>query len=152
MAVRNSDAKWTRLLIENACDFDIRGEDGSMALFEALGQALFDNAQLFLSRGVSFTAVSQDRQTPLHFAVKYGHGHSQPRANFMRSLIHQGVNLNTQDRKGRTALHIAVSIDDEEAVQLLCEEGINVMLKDAVGETAGEKLKSYEKPSKRGDL
>lgn len=46
--------------------------------------------------------------------------------------------LNLRDKHGRTALHIAVTVNDSYIVKLLITRGIDVSVKDDDGKTAEE--------------
>lgn len=60
---------------------------------------------------------------------------SSGRKNEITSLIADGVDLNLQDKRGQTALHLASKNGHVETVILLLENGANVNLKDYAGWT-----------------
>lgn len=51
-------------------------------------------------------------------------------------VVQSGVDLNSTDASGRTALHYAVAADNGEAVRVLLLAGIDPEIKDAEGRTA----------------
>lgn len=56
--------------------------------------------------------------------------------NFIEFLQQYGVDINTRDREGRTALHLAAANNDDEAICRLCELGADRNLKARNGRTA----------------
>lgn len=63
----------------------------------------------------------------LHHAIKNQH------FALVEFMVHHGVDINTQDEKGRTALQIATANNDEEAMSRLIELGAEVKAQDNLG-------------------
>lgn len=55
----------------------------------------------------------------------------QPR--FIKSIVGQGLPVDTKDKKQLTALHHAISVNSLEAVQALCEAGADITMEDMDG-------------------
>jgi len=65
--------------------------------------------------------------TPLMAAIFHGN------TNIIQYLLTRNVNVNLQDREGRTALMWAITTEDTNTVRLLLERGANIMIKDKTG-------------------
>lgn len=107
------DMEKTRCQLEQAC----RNND-------------IEVAKICYLRGASLSEPLPSGDLPLMYAMK--------RQNFpFVEFLHQyGVDINMRDQEGRTALHIAASNNDDEAICRLVELGAKRKLKDRKGETA----------------
>jgi ankyrin repeat protein len=56
----------------------------------------------------------------------------------IKYLLAQGLTPNATDRKGNTALHIAVAEQDADIVKVLCENGCRVEAMNMVGMTPAD--------------
>ncbi|MEN7974124.1 MAG: ankyrin repeat domain-containing protein [Verrucomicrobiota bacterium] len=54
----------------------------------------------------------------------------------LETLLRHGVDPDLPDGKGRTALHLAIAIENHAAAHLLIEEGADVYIRDNMGRTA----------------
>ncbi|XP_072827161.1 uncharacterized protein [Vicugna pacos] len=70
-----------------------------------------------------------DSRTALHLACASGHG------GVVALLLERGCQVNTQDRKKRTALIKAVQCEAEECTDILLKSGANVNAADVLGNT-----------------
>lgn len=68
--------------------------------------------------------------TPLMAAIESGN------SDVIQYLLTQNINLNAQDRNGRTALMWAISQHDTNTIVKLLERGAAVAIKDKMGATA----------------
>ena len=68
--------------------------------------------------------------TPLHHAVKSGN------ISVVSVIVHEGANVNAQDRDGNTALHLAALFNHERAWNLLIDHGALIDVENASHLTA----------------
>lgn len=66
-------------------------------------------------------------EVPLHHAIRNQH------FAFVEFLVEHGVDINTEDDKGRTALQIAAANNDQKAMCRLVELGAEVKAQDNLG-------------------
>jgi len=66
-------------------------------------------------------------EVPLHHAIRNHH------FAFVDFLVEHGVDINTEDDKGRTALQIAAANNDQKAMCRLVELGAEVKAQDNLG-------------------
>ncbi|XP_055021305.1 NF-kappa-B inhibitor zeta [Boleophthalmus pectinirostris] len=101
-----------------------------------LGSSLFHwqiQAQLKKIKGVPTEVLSMrdvDGDTPLHIAVAQG---KRPLAYVLASIMSASGTLNTPERNGQTALHIATATDQPLIVSDLLEHGAQVHMRDTWG-------------------
>ncbi|NJN07509.1 MAG: ankyrin repeat domain-containing protein [Richelia sp. RM1_1_1] len=69
-------------------------------------------------------AVDNDKETPLHTAIK-----NQDK-KLIKKLIDNDDNINSSNTVGATPLHYAASFGDEEIINLLINKGANVKATD----------------------
>jgi hypothetical protein len=79
-----------------------------------------------LPRGMLSEKLSSG-EAPLHHAMRNQY------FAFVEFLVQHGVDINTQDEKGRTALQIAAAINDKDAMCRLIELGADVKAQDNLG-------------------
>lgn len=89
---------------------------------------------VYLSNGVNINSVNEFGDSPL---IKIVRSSSEKRTNFklIKYLIAKGANINQQDRKGRSSLHIAVENGNYKLSRFLTRNGIISDLKDINGKT-----------------
>ena len=56
----------------------------------------------------------------------------------MKMLLQRGATVNDKDKRGCTALHIAVSYNSVEAMQLLLQHGASVNIVDRFNQTPND--------------
>ncbi|KAJ4292703.1 hypothetical protein N0V90_009366 [Kalmusia sp. IMI 367209] len=111
-------------LIEHGADVTLRNPHGPNVLQAALASPLSKDKEsitkvfeLLLSRGAAVHTAYSDGSTLLHHAVRPGLG----LVKIAQQLIQHGVNINTQDTLGNTALHVAAT--SPPCVTLLLKHG-----------------------------
>ncbi len=77
--------------------------------------------------------------TPMHRLVAYRHL-APERELCIDRLIYMGADLNAQDNKGKTPMHIAVQFGAPRLVKKLINEGADVNIKDQEGKTPMDRL------------
>src|SRR5205085_9997218 len=100
-----------------------------------------DIVKLLLDRKANIAAKTIEDCTPLHAAVGMGPAPlyvplPPPDVKLINLLIERGADPKAIDRRGRTALHGAVSAGDAAVTELLLDLGILVNAKDKKGRTA----------------
>ena len=118
---------------------DISDYDGNKPLHYAAGKTEVDFLialgieEYFLSTPMeiqnnrfklSVNAKNKEGNTPLHYAAATQHA---------RLLVKNGADLNTQNERGETALHLAINNDNEELASFLLSVGANPHLKTKHG-------------------
>ena len=81
-------------------------------------------ALLLVQHGANVKIISQDKQTPLHFAAKSGH------QDLARELLAQGMDPDAPDDNGWTPLHFASLNGHAGIAQLLLDHNANVTAED----------------------
>lgn len=74
--------------------------------------------------------LDEDPNAVFPLAARDGH------LGVVATLINRGLDINSRDRAGRTALHIAVEMSNEGLLQLLLEHGADLDAQDDLYETA----------------
>ena len=101
------------LLLAGA-DVSKKDQSGRTPLHEAVqGNASFIIVQVLLDFGADIRARDGQGMMPLHLAAYY----DQPK--IMSSLLRRGAAINDIDWTGRTALHIAISLNNYNVLRLL---------------------------------
>jgi ankyrin repeat protein len=77
-------------------------------------------------------------RTVLHMMTDCGPDARYDEANILvaKKIIERGVDINSQDKFGKSALHIAAAKCSDVLIKLLVEEGTNLKLRDQEGMTA----------------
>jgi len=73
--------------------------------------------RLLIGRGADVNAANQNRQTPLHWSVMYGH------KEILELLIENKANVNAKDKNGATPLQWAQRNEYQKIVDLLATYG-----------------------------
>ncbi len=94
-----------------------------------------------LERGADASIADRAGITPLRQATEIGF------VDAARVLIARGTNVNQENARGETALHIAVQRRDMAMVRMLVEAGANPDMQDSV---AGKSARDYASEDPRG--
>lgn len=118
-----------------------------------------ETIQMTLDQGVNVNARDKDGQTPLHalattrtysflpsflpaatgqFMTKYG----ETLSYILRMLMEVEINLDAQDRKRNTALHL---LHFNKTAEAIMEQGANVLIRNNKNRTPFEHLRSISK-------
>ncbi|EAY04915.1 ankyrin repeat protein, putative [Trichomonas vaginalis G3] len=95
----------------------------------------YNNLQAFL--------VYLDQTNQMNKCFIYSSGFNIP--SLCQYFLSNGVDINTKDNFGKTALHIATVYNSIEVVEYLIEQGININSQDDEGETALHYTVSYNR-------
>jgi len=102
--------------------------------------AMFD---MLLFADVEFDSITKSGQTPLHFLLG---ARAEAGASCdedvliaaMERLLSEGIDLDTQDQRGMSALHLAATHGLSRIVNRLLREGANRNARDSLGRTPHE--------------
>ncbi|KAK4243566.1 ankyrin repeat-containing domain protein [Corynascus novoguineensis] len=124
MAVQKGSRKIVQLLLQHGADCNAKDNQGLTPLIHAIIEEQDDIAGILLSHGAQIQIVDNYQRSPLHWTVL------KRQDRLLRVLIkHCEQNaeiINTYDIEGRTALHIAINLGWDAAVEILLEAGADV--------------------------
>ena len=130
-AVKNTDAKAVRSLLQQHVDVNAAEADGFTALHWAAQRDNLEIADLLLSDGANVKAASRYNITPLSLACTNGD------AAIIDRFLKAGADPNATSEQGQTALMTAALTGKVDAVKLLLAHGANVNAKEPwKGQTA----------------
>ncbi|KAM6963017.1 CARD- and ANK-domain containing inflammasome adapter protein [Aplochiton taeniatus] len=125
LAVQRGSGPITQLLLEKGLDPNTAGPKAHTPLHLAAQHNRSALVELLIRAGAQVNGVAQDGLTPLHIASKQGH------AEMVTLLLQGHADPGMRDRQGRTALHWAVSTQEESPiVGLLLSAGANPNITD----------------------
>jgi len=134
---RNNDIEGVKKLIAEGADLNIRDEDGTTALMEAIFHEKKEIAKLLIEGIEELDLGTEELDlkdnhgwTAFMFAVCY------EKKEIAKLLIERGVNLDLKDNHGWTALMKVCNNSKYEMVKLLVEAGANLDIQDDKGCTA----------------
>jgi ankyrin repeat protein/serine/threonine protein kinase len=118
--------KVVRLLLDvHGVDVDSADDAGWTPLYAASECGSAEVVELLLRSGASVNAKNNANRSPLWIASSKGH------VNVVQLLLGaRGTNVDAEDAKGVTPLHIAADYGSAEVVKLLMGKGANVNAKD----------------------
>lgn len=123
-----SDVSGARLLLDRGAMIDPRDRTGNTPLLLAIDAADRDLSELFLSEGADIFARNNKGLTPAEGALGYGAEVS--------SWFFSGRHLTETDNKGRSVLHMAVTMKSStDTLEVLLDAGASPNLRDSNGET-----------------
>jgi len=92
--------------------------ENSCAIMIAIQYSDTNTVKLLIDNGAD--VVTEDGDTPLHYAAMYG------RLGIFQMLIAKGADVNAKDRKAWTPLHIAAFDGEKEIIELLIAKGADM--------------------------
>ena len=141
VAVRRGHIDMVRLLVARGADLEAESSElevnsGLKPLHIAVKKGRLAIVVYLLSQGANSEASCQMKRTPLIWAARENH------TEILQYLLERGADVHKVDKKGKTALHHAVSKQNSaslrltECIDALVDHGIDVDAKDAEMETA----------------
>lgn len=106
------------LLMDHQANANLRANDFSTPLIEAVRHARLKAAQLLIERDADVNLGDSNGTTPLMIAAETSAAMADP-AGFIRLLLEHGAKRGAKDSRGRIAFQIAVESRNTAAVQLL---------------------------------
>jgi hypothetical protein len=131
IAVENGNLDMVRLLVDAGAKVNARNKAKRtpiMGIDDDTSKELLD---LLLAHGAKVDVTDANGNTPLIAALE-----GKARPEIISALLTARSRIDAQNNDGRTALMIAASSNNVEAVKLLLGAGANVHLKDNDGDTA----------------
>src|SRR5690242_18756755 len=139
VAVKFADLRIIKLLIQHGADVSARGPGNLNVLqivfktFTTREEASIVNiVEYLLAKGVDGTALYPDGKTLLHRAV----GAKSDHAKVVMLLIKNGIGIDTPDKDGNTALHLAASNGLIHTIKVLLEYHADTTAVDSQNRTA----------------
>ena len=126
-APRSSLVTMVGALIEAGADVDSRDVDGRSPLLASISLEQPVIAQYLINADAKINGVIGDASYPLVEASKKGY------VRVVKLLIDEGVDVNVQDKLGRSALMVAVNSGHTDLVSILLEAGADIKLRDIHG-------------------
>lgn len=112
---------------------DVDGLMNSHKLLAAVKTGTLDDVKSLSSKVNLDYVYDNDKNTALHIAILRG---DEDIVNF---LVESGINLDNQNSKGETALHVAAFVNNKAAVIKLVASGADILIKDNFGVYASER-------------
>ncbi len=128
-AVRADDLAAIESLLDGGADIDAAGRFGYTPIMVAAIRGNAETVDLLAERGADLGLVSSSGHTALHLAARNGHREA------IVTLVANGSPLeaSTENRYGSTALMIAVSHDQRDAMDALIDAGADLGATDVSG-------------------
>ncbi len=137
-AAYNSDLEMVRLLLKNGADVNLAGEKSGTVLYAALSRltrfANLELIKLLLDNGADREKKVWGKTPLSRLSLRYAARLGNER--MARQLIDIGLDVDAEDRDGRTPLHLAVLGEHKEVAQLLLDSGADVNAADEEGRTS----------------
>lgn len=123
-----------RLLIEQRANLDLVSEHIYTALMFAVGRLGNDvsvpNVQLMIAKNVDMNVQNNEGKTALMIALE------RRNDEIGKALIEHGANLHLIDRKGITALILAIQYSlDSKLIEMIIEKNVDMDFQDAYDRT-----------------
>lgn len=127
MAVHKGSTKIVKLLLHHGADCNVTDAKNMTPLAHAVIGNHGSVTELLLAHGARLTAIDDAERSALHLAVLYRH------ERLLKTITHHcgedRTLIDCPDTEGKTPLHVAIDLDLEAAVELLCEAGADLQLK-----------------------
>ena len=109
-------------------------------LFSAVKSDDIQGIKSLIQSGANINAQEiSNGYTPVMYAIKYN------KIKSLRSLILNGADLQKTNLQGQTALHVAASLDNAQAIEVLLAARIDATIRDKKGNRAAEYMKQSMK-------
>ena len=132
-AVQNGNVEIARFLLERGAKVNIRDFEKRTPLMMLDEDATPEMLQLLLSFGGKLKLVDKQGNNALHHAAMNGLD-----AELIRTFVSYGVNINSANKEGKTALLLAAEENESETVAALLESGADPNIRSRDGRTAAD--------------
>ncbi len=130
-AITDNDLEVVELLYNAGLDVNSTDNNGTPMLSLAVRNESFEMVKWLVEKNVNINTVSNDRgYTPLMDAVW------KNKQNIVEYLIDNGAEVNTTCKDGQPIAVIASGVGNVDICRLLCENGSDIYVKDAMGMSA----------------
>lgn len=159
LAAAHGDMRAIQCALDQGANINVRMAGGVTPLFLAISQRHYDAVDLLLNSGANLHLNLIDGTSPRDMAVyigaigirelidfhepslkdsemRYIEGCKTDNIRLTQVLIADGVNINTLDNRGNSALLLAMENRSASQIQYLCEHGIDVNIRNRDGYTA----------------
>ncbi|XP_052799836.1 ankyrin repeat and SOCS box protein 11-like [Mya arenaria] len=148
VACRLGNEQLVKILVRNAANINLRDCIGESALYLACEKYHTTIVRYLIEYGASVNIVTNDRHprgarhTPLMAAlpspyeIRVNGRLKSDAVATMKLLLAHGIDINTQDERGNTALHRAADFGDAQTVALLASHGAKLNIHNCYGRTA----------------
>lgn len=127
-AARYGNLQFVKSLVARKADLELKDITGTTALQRAVGNGHESVVEFLLKSGANVNTFNNDGNTPLMRAVTR-------KFNIYKLLLNANVTIEQKNNKGETALHLAVSHNNEAASKDLLGKGANPNVQDNEGWT-----------------
>ena len=158
--IENLSAKYIKQRVKDGCNPNERDErTGRTLLFNAVYAGRRDLVRSLIMSGASAQLKDKAGDTVLHLAAFVPVWAVRKEENvlsrhfprwfrkdllILQDILNAGVDVNVQNNQGATPMHNALESQNDEVVDILCEEDyINLNLKDCQGRTCLHKLAEH---------
>ena len=143
ISCRQSNEAMVKLLVESKADTELYNLYGNTALHEAIYSQNNDIVKILLTHGAPVNAGRKTNgKTPLFYAKSL---------ETAQLLLSSGAEVNVQNKKGQSVLHLSAREGHKDLIKLFVEYGANMELVDFKGETplsmAKEEMAQFIKES-----
>ncbi len=130
-------SEMVQLLLEKGADPNLKNEEGEAPLHTAaFSENVIMVSILLESEKTNVNLPAECGWTPLFFAIECEDAGTTERIEEIRTaLLQHGASLNYQDENGNTPLHIAVWMNELEAIEIFIKFGAEVNRQNKEGKT-----------------
>ncbi|XP_063923686.1 uncharacterized protein LOC135137861 [Zophobas morio] len=115
-----------KLLIQKGIDLNAQDQNGTTALQIACREGVYDNAETLLDSGALIAVTDHHQNNSLHYAS----APKKDNRSVIQLLLRKGLNINSQNKNGMTALQIACLEGGHQNAELLLDSGASTNLTD----------------------
>ncbi|MBP7189720.1 MAG: ankyrin repeat domain-containing protein, partial [Rickettsiaceae bacterium] len=113
VALKNQDERSITILLANGASPNVQDSDGNTLLMSSIYRRKEDLvSNIFDNYNPDLSVQNKEGLNALHMVVRYDYS-----PGLLKRVLDGGVDLNAQDRQGRTPLHIAINQMDEGSIK-----------------------------------